>query len=172
MTVLVAAASKHGSTYEIAEAIGARLRLRGFDVDVAHVENVLTLEGYRAVVLGSGAYFGRWRLPAEEFARHHADELRELPVWLFSSGPLGTQPKPAPADAVHVEELLERTGAREHRLFDGKLDRHELGRIEKAIVSSVHAEEGDFRDWEAIAAWADGIAAALAAEPVGAATPR
>lgn len=174
MTVLVAAASKHGSTYEIADAIGERLRLRGLAVDVAHVEDVRSLDGYSAVILGSGAYFGRWRLPAVEFAHHHAAELRERPVWLFSSGPLGTEPKPAPDDAVHVDELVASTGAREHHLFDGKLDLHELGRIEKAIISSVHAEPGDFRDWVAIAAWADGIAAALTADaaPAGAATTR
>ena len=88
-------------------------------------------------------------------------ELSERPVWLFSSGPLGEPAKPEapPTDAA---EMLEATGARDHMVFPGNLDKHRLGLAERAIVAAVKAPEGDYRPWAEIDAWAGRIAAALA----------
>ena len=161
MRVLVASASKHGSTTEIARAIGTALLLRMVDADVRTVESVVTIEGYDAVVLGSGVYMGHWLEPAKRFIEQHAEELRQRPVWLFSSGPLGDPPKPVtePAD---VADLIESTRAREHRVFAGSLDKHELGIAERAMVAAVRAPEGDFRPWDEIDTWVGGIVAELA----------
>jgi menaquinone-dependent protoporphyrinogen oxidase len=162
MRVLVAAASKHGSTAEIARTIGASLTFRRIDADVMAMGTVTSLEGYDAVVLGSGIYMGHWLEPAKRFVAQQATELLERPVWLFSSGPLGDPAKPTegPAD---VGGLIEATHAREHRLFAGSLWKDELGIAERAMVAAVRAPEGDFRPWAEIDEWAGQIADELAA---------
>ena len=161
MRVLVAVASKHGATEEIAATIGRALGIRGLDVDVRAVGDVAGLDPYGAVVLGSAVYMGRWLEPARAFAEEHADELAARPTWLFSSGPLGSPPKPMPDKAVQLDAIIAQTGAREHRVFVGKLDKSCLSLGMRAVVRAVHAPYGDFRDWAAIAAWADEIADAL-----------
>jgi menaquinone-dependent protoporphyrinogen oxidase len=66
---------------------------------------------------------------------------------------------------LEVDALKELTGAREHRLFAGKLDKAELGLVEKTIVAAVHAPEGDYRDWDEVKRFADQIAEALLMTP-------
>ena len=161
MKVLVAVASKHGATEEIAATIGRALGVRGLDVDVTRVDDVAGLDPYEAVVLGSAVYMGQWLEPARAFAEQHADELAGRPTWLFSSGPLGSPPKPKPDKAVQIDAIIAQTGAREHRVFVGKLDKSRLSLGMRAVVRAVHAPYGDFRDWAAIAAWADEIADVL-----------
>ncbi len=159
MTVLVTAASRHGATREIAEAIGAELERNGVEAEVRPPEAVDDLAPYDRVVLGSAVYVGKWLQPALAFAEAHASELAARPTWLFSSGPVGEPPKPEPGKAVDVGELVARIGPREHRLFAGKIDRSVLGLSERTVLKVVRAKDGDYRDWDAIARWAAQIAA-------------
>jgi menaquinone-dependent protoporphyrinogen oxidase len=161
MHVLVAVASRHGATREIAERIGWALREEGLDVDVLDAGSVDDVAGYDAVVLGSAVYLGRWLDPARKLAEVHGRALSAMPTWLFSSGPIGDPPKPAPEDAVKLDEAVLRIGAREHRLLAGKLDRSVLGFGEKAVVVAFRAPDGDFRDWDEIAHWSRSIASEL-----------
>ena len=100
--VLVAYASKHGATAEIAEAIAAELRERGLTTDCRRVDDVKELAGYAAVVLGSAVYMKRWRHEARALLHRHARELAELPFWIFSSGPFGEHPDPTWAEPPTV----------------------------------------------------------------------
>jgi menaquinone-dependent protoporphyrinogen oxidase len=161
MRVLVTAASKHGSTTEIARTIATSLTLRKIEVDVLSVDSVASLEEYDAVVLGSSVYLGHWLEPARRFITHHAAELLQRPVWLFSSGPLGDSAMPG-EDPSYAASLVEMTHAREHRVFAGSLWKDGLGIAERAMVAAVRAPEGDFRPWAEIDAWAGQIAAELA----------
>jgi menaquinone-dependent protoporphyrinogen oxidase len=88
--------------------------------------------------------------------------LAERPVWLFSSGPVGDPPKPE-EDPVDVAELVTATGAREHRVFAGRLVRRQLSFPDRAIVSALRVSEGDFRDRTEITRWAASIADTLQA---------
>lgn len=160
--VLVACASKYGATHGIAEAIGTALADAGLDVDVRRAEEVSELSGYDAVVLGSAVYMGRWLEPARELVETHSAELDRVPTWLFSSGPIGNPLKPSADDAVKVDEIVAETGAREHVLFAGKLDKSVLRFGDRAVATAFRAAEGDFRDWDEIAAWARAIADDLA----------
>lgn len=165
MRVLVTAASRHGSTAEIASTIGRLLTDERIDVEVVAPEDVTTLEGFDAVVLGSGVYMGHWLQPATAFVDRLGDALVQRSVWLFSSGPLGEPPKPAggPVDITAIEAA---TRAVEHRVFPGRLAKSELGFGEKLVVAGVRAPYGDFRPWAEIAGWAQGIARTLQAVPV------
>ena len=161
MTVLVTAASKHGATREIAEAI-ARVGEHGVSAEFVDLDEVSDPARHEAVVLGAAVYLGRWLTEAQRFVDAHADELAERPTWLFSSGPIvGDPPRSDPADEAAGQRALEATHAREHKLFAGKLDKGKLGLLEKGAVRAAHASEGDYRDWDEIERWAVGIAAQL-----------
>ncbi|MGZ6213908.1 MAG: flavodoxin domain-containing protein [Candidatus Limnocylindria bacterium] len=161
MRVLVTAASRHGGTGEIATIIGQALTDAGLETEVRPLRALDGVAGYNAVVLGSGVYVGRWIPEATDFVRRHEIELRARPVWLFSSGPIGSpEPKPE-GDPAEVAELIASIRARGHRVFAGRLDKRRLGIGERLVVGAVHAQEGDFRDPDAITAWAREIAAQL-----------
>jgi menaquinone-dependent protoporphyrinogen oxidase len=163
MRVLVTAASRHDSTLGIAEAIANGLVRRGIEADMLPVDQVHGLAGYDAAVIGSAVYVGRWMRPAIAWISANSARLAAMPVWLFSSGPLGPPDDPVPATApADVAEMMALTGAREHRVFAGRLDRAQLRIAERAMVKATRANYGDDRDWEAIDAFANEIAAALA----------
>jgi menaquinone-dependent protoporphyrinogen oxidase len=162
--VLVAAASKHGATAQIAERIGETLRDRGCDVTVADAGQVDTVDSYDAVVLGSAVYAGHWLDAAKTLADRIAGRRPRPAVWLFSSGPVGDPPKPD-EDPVDVAAIARATAPREHRVFAGRIDKSTLGFAERAIMIAVRAAEGDFRDFDAIAAWADEIADTMQGGP-------
>jgi menaquinone-dependent protoporphyrinogen oxidase len=157
--VLVAYASKYGSTREIADAIGETLRRQGLVADVQAAARVESLEAWDAVVLGSGLYSATWLRDANRFVRRHLAELQRRPVWLFSSGPLEAGVANAePPITVHVADTTGAIGAREHRTFAGRL-LADAPDITPSILATHRT--GDFREWTAIHAWAREIAAAL-----------
>jgi menaquinone-dependent protoporphyrinogen oxidase len=160
MNVLIAVASKHGSTREIAAAIADDLRSASIPVDLQDAAAVHDLTPYDAVILGSGIYAGSWLPEAKRFAAQLRDQLAARPLWVFSSGPIGEEPQPHD-DPQQLAAPLGDVTIRDHRIFVGKLDRRNLGLGERLIARVVHAPEGDFRDWEAIHAWAQQLAAAL-----------
>ena len=161
MRVLVTAASRHGATAEIATMIGQALTDAGLVNEVKPLAGLEGVAGYNAVVLGSSVYMGRWMPEATEFVQRHTIELRARPAWLFSSGPVGSpDPKPE-GDPTGIAELAASIKARGHRTFAGRLDRGRLGIGERLVVGAVRAPDGDFRDLEAIRAWAHEIAAQL-----------
>lgn len=162
MRILVSAASKHGATRDIADAIAATLRVGGHTVESENPEDVHDVRPYDCCVLGSGVYAGHWLSPARELVHRCSAELLARPVWLFSSGPVGAPLKPE-HDAVDVSKEMVLTGARGHRLFAGRLDRDLLGFAERALVRALHVPAGDYRDWEDIGAWAGSIAEDLRA---------
>lgn len=163
MTVLVTAASKHGATFEIAERLALEISACGQTAVCLRPDDVADIDGYDGVVLGSAVYAGHWLKPATELVDRLAPQLQERRVWLFSSGPVG-EPDPKPdGDPVDVAEVVAATGALEHRILPGKIDRAVLGFAERAIVRALRVPDGDFRDWDAIRHFAAQIAAELGA---------
>ncbi len=159
MRVLVAAASRHGATEEIARHIADILATRGLEVTVAPPQEVSDPWQYQAVVLGSAIYAGHWLNESKQLAQLLIDRPGPA-VWLFSSGGLGDPPMPG-TDPVEVPDLMLMMAAREHRLFAGKLDRSLLNLGERAIVRMVKAPDGDFRSWDEISVWGEEIALQL-----------
>jgi menaquinone-dependent protoporphyrinogen oxidase len=166
--ILVTYATKHGATAEIAEKIGQVLQEAGLGVEVKSVDKVNELDAYRAVVLGSAVYAGMWRKEAVDFLEANEKKLAERVVWLFSSGPTGE------GDPVELMKgwkfpeaqrpIADRIGPRDIAFFHGEIDMDDLNLAEKLIVKGIKAPTGDFRDWEAITAWAAAIGDALKGE--------
>ena len=173
MKILVAYASQHGATRGIADRIAEQLRLAGYVAEARPAGDAGDLTAYNAFVVGGAAYIGRWLKDASEFVRANAGLLATRPTWLFSSGPLGSEPTDArgrdqrqAAVPREFAEFAEAVHPRDVRVFFGALDPTKLGLRDRAIrtMPAGHAllPEGDFRDWPEIDAWAAGIARDLA----------
>lgn len=176
MSILVAYATKYGATQGIAERIAATLKTEGLTVDLAPVREVKDITSYNAFVIGSAAYMGSWLKEAGEFVRKNQRVLAASPVWLFSSGPLGTETKDAKGQDVLVAsepkefaEFAATIQPKDKRVFFGALDSKKLRGVHRlfslAPASAKVLIEGDFRDWKLIEAWATSIAHELAAAP-------
>ena len=165
MHVLVTTASKHGATTEIGEMIAATLERNGHTVETRAASHVQSLDQFDAIVIGAAVYAGRWVKDGYRFVDRFEVELAARPLWVFSSGPTGTPPTPEPEDLVELGDVIERLAPKGTTVFGGKLDASVLSFAERAIIRAVRAEEGDFRDWDAIQAWALHIAEDLSSEP-------
>jgi menaquinone-dependent protoporphyrinogen oxidase len=176
MTVLVAYASRHGATKGIAERIARVLTVEGVEAESRSVSDEIEVAEYDAFVIGGAAYMFHWLKGATEFVTHHRTILAQHPVWLFSSGPVGTELVDKEGrDVMEVsrpkewERLEGGLSIRGDRVFFGAWDpsappvgvgERFLGLLPKAKAA---LPAGDFRDWEEIEAWAVMIASELRA---------
>jgi menaquinone-dependent protoporphyrinogen oxidase len=166
--VLVAYATKYGSTAEIAEKIGQVMLEAGFDVVVRAADSIHDFTPFDAVVLGSAVYAGTWRREAIDLLEQHEQFLSEHPTWLFSSGPTGE------GDPVELmkgwrfpeaqKPLAERIRPRDIAFFHGEIDMKKLNLAEKLIIKGIKAPTGDYRDWNAVVNWAKSIVSTLQTE--------
>lgn len=162
--VLVAYGSKTGSTAEIAARIGAVLRGEGFEVAVLDAGAVTDIGPYGAVVLGSALYALRWRKEVVALLKRHREELSEREVWLFHSGPVGDDINESDRDQqlpANVAKLAARIGAHGPQTFGGRMLPGGGDRLYRLVARTTGA--GDWRDWEAIEAWARLVADRLRA---------
>lgn len=156
--ILVAYATKLGSTGEIGEFIGAELRAAGHDVDVMSVNDVESVEGYDAVVLGSALYAAHWQRDANRFVQKHLVGLQETRVWAFSSGPLDARQAAMDLPMTpHAKEITAGVLVLGHRTFGGRLAAD--APVDPQVLATHPV--GDFRDWERIRRWAQEVADAI-----------
>jgi menaquinone-dependent protoporphyrinogen oxidase len=162
--VLVVYGSTRHGTEGIAEAVAATLRHRGLDVDLQPANEPGDIAGYDAVVIGGALYAMRWHRDARRFARRHRAELQDRDVWLFSSGPLDESAEQKEIPPVRgVAKLMRTLHARGHETFGGRLDAQAPGFIARKMAEGGAA--GDFRNFDHVNAWANGIADSLGAPP-------
>jgi len=158
--VLVAYASKYGSTAETGEAIAVALRKRGLDTDVAPVESVKDVEGFSAVVLGVALYFFRWRGSAHKFLKRHHRELERIPVAVFGLGPIEDTPEQYTGARGHLDKGLAKhdwLSPVSVAVFGGRMDPDTL-RFPDNNPAFRQMAPIDLRDWDAIGTWADDLA--------------
>lgn len=172
MKAIVVYASKYGSTKGIAEFIAEKLRSQGTQAEAQQVDVVHNPADYDAFMIGSAVYMMHWLKEAMEFVMQNRAVLVNRPVWLFSSGPLGTELKDAKgrdlrvvSEPKEIVEFREAINPRDHRVFFGALDSSKL-RVAHRMTRKLPAAramlpDGDFRDWKDIEAWASSIAQAL-----------
>jgi len=161
--VLVAYATRYGATAEVAEAIATTLRDAGLEIELRNVEDVRDVRGYDAVVFGAPVYLGRMLRAGRRFLQRHRAELARVTFAAF---------------VVGVDREDRRRGALQRRLakrpplhpvavgvFGGLVDASRLRFRDKTPPIRKMGALTDMRDWDAIDAWARGLAAALARRP-------
>lgn len=159
MHVLVTVGSKRGGTEGIARMLAGALRHEGVEASVLPPDQVASLEGFDGVIVGGALYANRWHRDARRFVRRREADLRGLPVWFFSSGPIDDSAEQRiipPTGQVTV--LMERVGALGHVTFGGRLARDAKGFLARGMAKNF---AGDFRDQDHIRSWAKELAQAL-----------
>ena len=156
--MLVVHASKYGSTREVAETVADVLREQGEPLAVAPVTEVGSLDGFDAVVLGSGLYMGRLHRDARRFLRRYRHELEVLPLAVFALGPFHDSGKELEGSRRQLEQGLSKLHVKPEAtaVFGGVLD------PEQMPFPFSRMEPSDARDWDEIRDWA----AALVRTPV------
>lgn len=189
--VQVVYASRHGGTAGIAARIAEVLRAEGASVMLADAAERPGPNGFDAFVIGSGVQIGKWHPEGFEFLERHQSTLATRPVWLFSSGPLpgstketadtdpltnalGPEEGPGSGGRRKIAALSAAIHPRDHRVFQGAFDPNDPPKsMQERLVRLLPAARrmlpaGDFRQWDAIEAWARQIAAELVAKvPAG-----
>lgn len=161
--ILVAYASKYGSTREVAEAVAQALQANGLTADLQPARGVRSLEGYSAVVLGAPLYMFHWHKDALQFLTRHKQALTQLPVSVFALGPFHDEPE----DWQEVRKELEKELAKfpwlspaAAEVFGGKFDPTALTFPWNLVPALKAMPPSDLRDWDKIRAWACGLAVA------------
>ncbi|HEX3002363.1 MAG TPA: flavodoxin domain-containing protein [Methanoregula sp.] len=154
--ILVAYVSQKGSTAEIARAVGKELESAGCRVDVAELNSISSLAHYDAVVIGAPVYMGRISGDVAGFIARHKDAIARLPVAGFVTGIAPVFPKAGNVSTFTGQLAVALTPLHPVALtmFAGRLDAQQLSFVERGMVSLLKAPTGDFRNWDAIAAWA------------------
>jgi menaquinone-dependent protoporphyrinogen oxidase len=165
MLVLVAYATKKGSTQEVAEAVASTLAECGLSVEMKRADKVARLDGYEAVVLGSAIYMGHLHADARRFLSHNEDALATLPVAVFAMGPFSLDETQVAGSRKQLDAALAKVPSLTPvsiAIFGGVLDPGEH-RFPFSRMA-----ESDARDWNAIGVWAEEVAvefSAAQAEP-------
>jgi menaquinone-dependent protoporphyrinogen oxidase len=163
-SILVAYATKYGSTQEVAETVAATLREAGLSVTCGPARQVRALAGYDAVVLGAPLYMFRWHKDAKSFLARHRQDLTTRPMAVFALGPFNNEPKEfQDARGQLDKELLKFPWFTPVavEIFGGKFDPTALRFPYNLIPALKKMPVNDIRDWPAIRAWASGLAAQL-----------
>jgi menaquinone-dependent protoporphyrinogen oxidase len=158
--ILVAYASRKGSTAGIAQAIGKELTIEGYTVDVTEMKSVTSLAGYNAVVIGAPVYTGKVTGDVAAFVSPNKDELSRVPVAGFVTGIAPVYPKTGDVKGFTDQLVTALSPVRPVAvtMFAGTLDAGKMNLVERSLTTLMKVPTGDFRDWDAIAAWAKTLA--------------
>jgi menaquinone-dependent protoporphyrinogen oxidase len=166
--VLVAYASKYGSTGGVADAIGKELCGKDVAADVVLIKNADNISSYQGVIIGSAIYMGKWMSEAVDFVKKNKDSLCKVPVAYFLVCMTLSQPTEKNRAKVlsYMDPILKAVPEIKPvgiGTFAGAMDYNNLSWINKKILKSKGTPEGDFRDWTAIRTWAEGLRSPLLA---------
>ena len=162
--VLVAYATRHGSTQEVAGAVAASLRERGLDVELQPAREVQGLERYQAIVLGTALYMFHFHKDARRFLARHRAALAERPVAIFALGPINDVEKEWQGVRAQFDKELAKfpwLAPVAKEVFGGKFDPAKLRFPYNLLPAHKRLPASDIRDWKAIHDWAGGVAGKL-----------
>jgi menaquinone-dependent protoporphyrinogen oxidase len=156
-SILLAYATSHGSTQEVAQSMAETLRSAGFNVDLQPASKVRAVSGYAGVILGAPLYMFRWHADAKRFLSRHQKALGNLPVAIFALGPFHNKEE----EMISAREQLGKELAKYAwlspaaiQVFPGKFDPARLRFPYNLIPALKKMPPSDERDWPAIQAWA------------------
>jgi menaquinone-dependent protoporphyrinogen oxidase len=168
MTVLVAYASERGSTREMAQHMASRMAVALGPVDCRSVEEVGSVSGYEAVIVGSAIHNQSWLPPAAQFLTRLTPELAKRPVWAFNVGMADALPKPFRKRAAELQQkrlrgfLPQEIPLRGDMIFSGVYKSDQMPALLRVLFRLTGGRFGDLRNWAAVDAWTDQITAQLA----------
>jgi menaquinone-dependent protoporphyrinogen oxidase len=159
-SVLLAYATRFGSTQEVAETVAASLREAGLKVDLRLMREVESLDQYEAVVLGAAIYNAKWHADAHQFLARHQAALRQRPMAIFTLGPMSSSASAQRNSRRQLDKELAKYPWLKPvalEIFAGKYDPTKPGMrfFERLLPAR------DYRDWNAIRAWASALPAQL-----------
>jgi menaquinone-dependent protoporphyrinogen oxidase len=158
--VLVAYASKCGSTGEVAQAIAQELCARGMTVDVRRVSEVKDAAEYDAFVVGSAIRMGSWLGEAKKFVETNAAVLQAAPTAFFTVHMLNTDDSEESKTnrAAYVAPIHAVVQPQAEAFFAGKIDLGKMSFLDRMISKMMGAQDEDKRDWDAVKQWANQLA--------------
>lgn len=155
--ILVAYATRYGSTKEVAESIAATLHENGLAVEIQPLRDVRSLESFSAVVMGAPLQMFRWHKDALQFLTRFQETLGKLPVAVFALGPFHD----VESEWKEIRSELDKELAKfpwftpvATTIFGGKYDPATLSFPFSLLPALKQLPASDIRDWEAIRAWA------------------
>jgi menaquinone-dependent protoporphyrinogen oxidase len=157
-TILIAYATKHGSTREVAGSLAAALREHDLDVATLPAAQVDDLSPYGGIVVGGSLYTGRWHPDALDFLKRHRGALETLPVAVFAMGPRTMETHEVAQSRAQLDHALAKVPGVDPfavTIFGGVLDPRKLRFPFNRMPAS------DARDWNAVHAWASDMAPGL-----------
>jgi len=161
-SILVAYATRYGSTQEVAESVAATLRECGLEVDIGPMRDVRILDQYRSVVLGAPLYMMHWHKDALNFLARHREALTARPVAIFALGPFHAEEKEFQEVRKQLDQELAKfpwLTPRAIAIFGGKFDPQKLTFPHNLVPALKNMPASDIRDWTAIRAWANDLVA-------------
>ena len=158
--ILVAYATRCGSTAEIAVALGRDLQSRGYRPEVVPVARVSGVSAYQAVLLASAVRAGNWLWEATGFVRQHRHEIQNVPNAFFTVHMmnLGEDEKSRKGRLAYLNPIRELVRPDTEVFFAGRMDFTRLSFGERLLCRIIGgAESRDLRNWPAIHAWGSGV---------------
>lgn len=168
MKVLLAYASAHGSTAEVAQRIGKTLSAQGLDVTVVPVQTVSSVADYDVFVCGTPVHAGTWLPEMTNFLKSFRGQLANKPVYFFITciRVMEQHGYEHVMEFYMIPEVLQKLNVRDTVAFAGKLDLKEVDWNERWTLAARYDGstwpsnfDGDFREWPKIDTWAEKIAA-------------
>ncbi len=165
--IIVAYATRTGSTAEAADRIARRLCAAGMSAQARPVAEVTSLDGYSAAILGSAVRYSAWLPEMTVFMSTHRDALSAMPVAFFTMHmlALGDDPAAVAERAKYTAKARDLVTPTDEAFFEGMIDPARLSFLDRLAVRLVKSPVGDRRDWDRIAGWVDSLAPRLASAP-------
>jgi menaquinone-dependent protoporphyrinogen oxidase len=154
MKVLVVFGSERGGTAGLAHLIGVAFQRHGWTAEVRDAATPGPIDA-DLVIVGGALYMNRWHRDARRFVAAHHSELLDLPVWLFSSGPLDDSARAGDlAPVAQVQAAAARVEAHGHMTFGGRLEERPKGFLARQMAKKL---TGDWRDPVQVEEWVQQI---------------
>lgn len=153
--ILIAYATRGGTTQGLAEAIARVMREKGALFEVRPVEQIRDLSAYRAVVLGSGVRDEKWLPEAIHFVSDHQQTLAKLPLVYFLVYSQLLQEFPQRIEEVlgHLSEVRRTAEPIEVAIFS----RDQRSVPPQMLVNARAIPQGKWSGWEPISSWAERV---------------
>jgi menaquinone-dependent protoporphyrinogen oxidase len=161
--ILVAYATRAGSTVGAAETIAESLRVAGNTVDLRPVKDVAAVNNYDTVVIGSAVHMGTWLPEAVNFVKRNRAALAQVPTAFFTVHMLnlGDSEESRQARLKYTAPVRALVTPKEETFFAGEMDYAKLsfsdGIIARIVGKLTGSKEEDRRDWAVIRSWAAGL---------------